>query len=180
MRTYQLVADIIEYPNPRLPEQISACQALLPPAAAALLQDFQVFVERAEDGQLEELYTSTFDMQSDCSLYVGHQIFGEDRRRGFFMAKLREEYRGHGFSDGGELPDYLPVILRYVAVREPDDVTGELIVECVLPAVAKLIQALEARSSPYAPVLRAVAVLLKADDRVPRPIEPPVEVVEQR
>jgi nitrate reductase delta subunit len=180
MKPYQLFAEILEYPGPRLPEHVSECRMLLPPAVARFLQEFQMFVEQAGDGQIEELYTSTFDMQSDCSLYIGYQIFGEDRRRGLFMAKLREDYREHGFSDGGELPDHLPVILRYLAVREPDEMTAELVAECVMPALAKLIQALEAKPNPYASVLRAVSVLLKTDNQVSEPIEPATAALEQR
>jgi nitrate reductase delta subunit len=175
MRAYQLLADILEYPSPRLAAQIGECLPLLPPAAAGLLEDFRAFVEQADGGQLEELYTSSFDLQPDCSLYVGYQVFGEDRRRGPFMARLREEYRTRGFSDGGELPDHLAVILRYLARRrpddEPDEMIAELIAECVLPAVSKLVQTLAARQHPYAPVLQAIATLLQADKRGPKPIE---------
>ena len=33
-----------------------------------------------------------------AALYIGHQLFGEDWRRGTFMACLKERYRECGFS----------------------------------------------------------------------------------
>lgn len=160
MRIYQLLADMLDYPSPRLPMQISESLTLVPPALTAAMRDFHCFAEQARGAQLEELYTSTFDMRAECSLYIGYQIFGEDHRRGLFMAKLREEYRTHGFSDGGELPDYLPVVLRYIAGHESDEIIAELIGECVLPAIAKALRALEAERHPYSPLLQAVSVVL--------------------
>lgn len=163
MRIYQLLADMLDYPSPRLPEQISECVALLPPEIAPAMQDFYAFAEQAGDAETEELYARTFDMRTECSLYVGYHIFGDDHRRGLFMAKLREEYRTHGYSDGGELPDYLPVVLRYIATCESDDVIAELISECVLPAITKARQTLEAERHPYTPLLQAVSAVLACD-----------------
>jgi nitrate reductase delta subunit len=163
MTPYQLLADILDYPGPRLPERVRECLALLPPPSAELLRDFEAYVAHTGEAQREELYTSTFDMRAECSLYVGYQIFGEDQRRSLFMAKLREDYHTHHFSDGGELPDHLPVLLRYLAVREVDDVREDLIVECVLPALKKLTEALASGSHPYTPVLKAVSALLEAE-----------------
>ena len=168
MTPYQLLADILDYPSPRLPEQVRECLALLPPPSAELLREFEEHVAKTGKAELEELYTATFDMQPGCSLYVGYQIFGEDQRRSFFMAKLREDYRAHRFSDGGELPDYLPVILRYLAVREADETRVELISECVLPTVTKLTEALAASSHLYVPVLKALSALFQSErDREP-------------
>jgi nitrate reductase molybdenum cofactor assembly chaperone NarJ/NarW len=163
MRIYRLLADMLDYPSPRLLGQISECLTLLPPEFAASMRDFYSFAEQAGDAQLEELYTGTFDMRRECSLYIGYQIFGDDHRRGFFMAKLREEYRAHGFSDGGELPDHLPVVLRYIAAHNTDEVIAELVTECVLPAISKALLILEAERHPYTPLLQAVSVVLTSD-----------------
>ena len=65
-RLYRLFADILEYPTPDLAKQAKACADLLlavNPEAAVLLDRFRAFMEQASLSHLEELYTSTFDLQ---------------------------------------------------------------------------------------------------------------------
>ncbi len=76
------------------------------------------------------------------------------------MAKLKEDYRQHGVSCGNELPDHLPVVLRYLAARAPDEDTEDLITECVIPAVQRIEHELRRNQNPYAAVLQALSQVL--------------------
>ena len=168
MKPVHLLADILDYPSSRLSVQITECLTMLQTTeseAAQLLEQFQLWTGKSSLAELQEGYTATFDMQAHCSLYVGHQILGEDHRRGLFMAKLREEYRTHGFSDNGELPDHLPVLLRYLAVCEQGEIRAELIAGCVLPAIARILVPLKAKDHPYVLVLRTVQALLSGEQK---------------
>ena len=137
-RTFQLLADALEYPQPGLVEAVRECAALLAAdnlAAAACLHEFGNFVEETPRGRLEEVYTDTFDLNAACYPYVGYHLFGESYQRSLFMLGLNERYRAHGFVVSGELPDCLAVLLRFLAVCDDAVLSGEIVHEALLPAL---------------------------------------------
>ncbi len=162
MHAYRLFAEILDYPTPALSCRV---EGLLPLAGAdgeevRLLQRFREFVEETPQETLEELYTGTFDLQPRCYPYVGYQLFGEEFRRGIFMARLREYYRSCGFTTGDELPDHLCVILRFLARREPGEVERELITECLVPALERMVAGSLDAAHPYRGPLQALLLEL--------------------
>jgi len=161
----RLFADILEYPTPDLVRQAKACADLLlvvNPKAAALLDGFCAFVEQTSLTRLEELYTSTFDLQVVCYPYIGYHLFGESYKRGAFMARLNEGYRAYNFSAGNELPDHLPVVLRFLALGQDGEFSQTLVREGVIPAVDRMAQAFGSNSSnPYGQVIRALLLVLQ-------------------
>ncbi len=154
-------ADLLEYPGPQLRSHAEALRSRLEPldeGAAALIGEFLSALDGMSAGRLEEIYTGAFDLQPEYCLYAGHHLFGEDRRRNLFLARLAEHYRARSFSPGRELPDYLPALLRFVAGHESEAETQELIEECIVPALRKLAGA----SGPYAlPPRAALRVLTR-------------------
>jgi nitrate reductase delta subunit len=164
-RLYRLFADILEYPTPDLARRAKECADLLPavnPEAAALLDGFCTFVEGMPLDRLEELYTSTFDLQVVCYPYVGYQLFGESYKRGAFLARLNEGYRARDFSAGNELPDHLPVILRFLALGGMGEFGQTLVGEGVIPAVDRMAQSFgENGDNPYSGVIQALLLVLR-------------------
>lgn len=156
-------ADLLEYPGPQLRSRAATLRSRLASfdaAAAELIAEFRQALDGMDGGQLEEVYTSAFDMQPEHCLYVGHHLFGEDCRRNLFLSKLAEHYRARSFSSGRELPDYLPAMLRFAAEHESDTETEELIAECVIPALRKL----AGGGGLYALPLRAALRFLTSED----------------
>jgi len=156
------LADLFEYPGPELRARTDKCIARLEPldfAAAKLLREFRRELEAMRDGPLQEAYTAAFDMQKDRCLYVGHHLFGEDWRRNLFLSLLNEHYQARGFASGNDLPDHLPAMLRFAARHEGDAETGELIGECVVPALGKM----AAPGGLYSLPLRAVLEFLDGE-----------------
>ena len=118
-RLYLLFAVALDYPGPALAEDARACRGLLAQfnsEAAGRMEEFGAFLSQTHLGQVQEVYTNAFDLQPVCYPYVGYQLFGESYKRGAFLVKLQEEYRARGFSAGKELPDHLPVMLRFLSV----------------------------------------------------------------
>ncbi len=153
-------ADLLEYPGPRLASLVDACISGLAPvdrAAAALILDFRRRLNGRSGGEIEEAYTSAFDMQASRCLYVGHHLFGEDSRRNQFLSLLAEHYQARGYSHGTELPDYLPAMLRFASEHESDAETEELIVECMIPALRKMAMPDGFYALPLRAVLRFLA-----------------------
>ncbi len=165
MHVYRLFAEILDYPSPALAERVEELLSLASVAdgeAARLLGRFREFVEESSPETREELYTGTFDLQPLCYPHVGYHLFGEEYRRGMFMAKLREHYRSCGFADGEELPDHICIILRFLGRREPRDVERELVAECLIPALEKMVASVAAAMNPYCDALQALLLLLVA------------------
>ncbi len=163
MPPYELMAGLLDYPDAALPDRIAACRAALNASAGEYLDRFRAAVEPLGQGAREELYTATFDMAADRSLFVGYHLFGEDARRGIFLVKLKEYYRAHGFDSGRELPDHLCVMLRFLAGREPDEETSDLVHDCIVPALAKALRGAQEAAPAYAAALKAVLLALDGE-----------------
>lgn len=150
----ELLAGLLEYPGARFERATEALRA--DPETICLIQAF----ERPGRAALEETYTRTFDLNGDTSLYVGHHLFGEDWRRGLFLAGLKQSYRESGFSSGSELPDHLPLLLRFIARRQRDEEreeeVHELLQDCVIPAVSRLVTTLRDGENPYRAALEMI------------------------
>lgn len=163
-RTYLLFAGMLEYPEAGLQAQVEECLALLAPVcpeASSRLVRFRFFVQETPSDNLEETYTSTFDLQVLCYPYVGYQIFGESYKRGAFMVGLKEQYRAYGHSEGKELPDHLAVVLRFMAVNQDLVMGEEMIAECVVPSLEKMSGSFQETGNPYGDVISALLVFLR-------------------
>ncbi len=164
MQIYRALATLVDYPGPALPGALDEAIGTLStelPEAARLLERFRDEAQRLGQAGLEENYTESFDFRAERSLYVGHQLFGEDNRRGFFMARLRHRYRELGLPDGRDVPDHLSAMLAFLAAEKPGVETREVIEVCLVPAVARILRALDAARSPYAAALQAILLFLE-------------------
>lgn len=154
-RRLALFGDILEYPTARLAEQVMCLQSAL--SAESPFANFGAFVEREELVRVQELYTSTFDLNPACCPYIAYHLFGESFKRGALMAKLRETYTEHGFASNlTELPDHLATLLRFVAACADEELAQEILTELVLPALRTMAAAFASGSNPYGDVLRSL------------------------
>lgn len=163
-RTYELLADVFDYPGAGLPAAVNQLVALWPehsPDGSAALIAFQSALETAGVVRFQELYIQTFDFRADCSLYIGHYLFGESGRRGLFLAGLSEKYRERQLPATTEVPDHLSCLFRYLATCDPGEEASELIHGCLIPAISRMVAANAMVRSPYRVVLEAVLALLR-------------------
>ena len=141
------------------------------------LAPFARFVESSAMEKLQEEYVATFDFNPAVALYLGHHLFGDNRKKGAYLIRLKQEFGRHGFTpSGNELPDHLPLVLGFLAclARNAEDrIRRSFISECVLPGVERLGAAFNARGdSPWKPVVEAARRLCVADSAVPEEGEP--------
>jgi nitrate reductase molybdenum cofactor assembly chaperone NarJ/NarW len=170
--TLRRLADVLSYPGPDLAARAAECaEALAPdhPAAAARLSRFAVFALSAGDAA-GEAYTAAFDLAPICSPYVGDQLFGASRERSFLLSGLRELQREAGVPGGAELPDHVSEVLRLAAAPLPLDVREDLIGDGLVPALRRMLAALEAAGHPWADAV--AAALDAAECAAPPPPEP--------
>lgn len=137
-----LLAGLLEYPQPDLLERCQMAEAILP-VSPDLFRPFRSAMETLSLDQQEELYTATFDITPACAPYAGIHLFGEENfKRGEFMAALSARLVGAGIDRRGELPDHLSVLLCFAA--RLDQVERRELAEFVLlSALQKMIAALD-------------------------------------
>lgn len=137
------------------------------------LDAFARFVESAPLAGLQEEYVATFDFNPSAAPYLGHHLFGDNREKGAYLIRLKQEFARHGFAPGThELPDHLPLLLgflAYLAGRTDGVARRSFIVECVLPGVERLVANFAARTdSPWKAVVEAAGTLCAADADLPK------------
>lgn len=125
MSLFKLVGVLMDYPQDELWRHR---EELLQAADAAALPEprrgaLQAFVRELLDGDAlaaQDRWLCLFDRGRSMSLLLFEHIHGESRDRGQAMVDLIEAYRKHGFALAAkELPDYLPLLLEYLAQRPP-------------------------------------------------------------
>lgn len=166
MSLYALFADILDYPALEIAAQVRMCASELAakyPEASELITQFQAEQTRMTLGQLQELYTSTFDMRPDCTPNLGHHLFGDDVRRNIFMAQLKERMGSYGVAMGSELPDNLSFVLRLLEKQGPGDDGQALVEDCLIPAILRMVEVLghDGRANAYGNALRALLTILQ-------------------
>lgn len=168
-RVYALFGQLLDYPSSVLPGAVAELIALLDnyPEAIAGLIVFQRNVQSQGLAELQECYIRTFDFRADCSLYLGHHLFGESGRRGVFMAELTDRYREKQLAEREDLPDHLSCVLRYLAVLDPGEEASELVHACLIPAISRINAVKAVAISPYRSVLEVLPRLLDNGENGP-------------
>lgn len=162
MLFYKLLSVLLEYPAndtyDHLDELAEAVSELPVEAAEkAVLHDFITWCQGQTSTELQARYVETFDLTPDQSLHLTHHLFEEqDPGRGDTLVTLKEFFRHEGFIvSGGELPDYLPLILEFVSAAQDLGVARSLL-EQSAPALEEVTRVLTAKQSPWAPLLSLI------------------------
>jgi nitrate reductase delta subunit len=129
------------------------------PDAHAHIADFQNAVAGRSFGQLQETYTNAFDLRPDCTPNLGYHLFGDDGRRGLFLAELKGRMEARGIPLGFELPDHISLLLRYLEAVEEE--RAPVVEDCLLPAVSRMVEILDSTENPYRHALHALLSLLQ-------------------
>ncbi len=155
------ISALLSYPTVELQqakaELVEALQQgdLLP---AEIVTAMTVLIDQIAAGDiytLQETYVGLFDRSRTLSLNLFEHVHGESRDRGGAMVDLVENYRAAGFDPAtSELPDHIPVLLEFLAMRPIDEARE------VLADAAHIMDVLQTRltrrESIYAPVFAAL------------------------
>ncbi len=164
LKTYKILSLLLSYPDAGLqaflPEAISVLEdeSLL---AAEKIKDIGCFSNHYRTMKLTDWqadYVQLFDCSRSASLHLFEHLKGDSRDRGQAMVDLLEFYRENGMElTARELPDYLPVFLEFLSVREKEK-AAELLAE---PAkvVQRIYRTLMEKNHPYRHLLSAVVSL---------------------
>lgn len=154
MSLLKLLGVLIDYPPDELwqhgDELLAACaDPALPAKRREALRAFVRELLASDPLDAQERWLATFDRGRSMSLLLFEHIHGESRDRGQAMVDLINAYRRNGYEIGTrELPDYLPLLLEYLA-RRPDPEAREWL-HHVGHIVGLLAARAAERGSPYA------------------------------
>jgi len=163
---YEDLAALLDYPSQGWRLLIESCGELVANERAdssAALANFRETVITLSLSELQELYTRTFDLSPVCALDIGYHLFGENYKRGVFLANLRETEAPFDLGQEHQLPDYLPVLLRLLTKLDDEELRSALIVDCMIPALEKMLKTLSESENPYRHLIAAVNTKLKSE-----------------
>jgi nitrate reductase delta subunit len=123
MSLLKLIGVLLDYPRDELwehgPELLAACDdPALAPARQRQLRGFVQALLDSDPLDAQARWLGSFDRGRSMSLLLFEHLHGESRDRGQAMVDLVDTYRRNGFElDARELPDYLPLLLEFLAHR---------------------------------------------------------------
>ena len=130
----------------------------------SLMQEFSL-------EEIQEIYTSTFDFNKDCALYMTYFKYEDAKERGQMLAKLKILYEMFGLEmPEEELPDYLPLMCEFLYAAEwmanpqaPENF--RMLIAILEDGTYHLLKALENMRSPYFHLVKGLRETLKASVR---------------
>ncbi len=120
----QTAAQLLGYPDDALLERLPtlrAATAALPPPLRTGLQGALDHLDTTDVDARRAEYVETFDLRRRCALHLTYYRYGDTRKRGTALLRFTHAYRSAGGEfTGGELPDFLPVVLEFAATVDPE------------------------------------------------------------
>jgi len=161
-RIYQSFAALLKYPASDYHALVWECLACVPRDCAPDISEFAAPVLGMTVAELQESFTSVFDLNPKCALELGWHLFGEKYERGLLLVRMRSELRRHGIPESRELPDHLTHALLLLGSMDREQ-AGDFAGAIVLPALAKLLAAMDEARNPYVHLMRAIDRFLRAE-----------------
>lgn len=159
---FEIASLLLRYPEGGLlarDPDAAAAAAELPQRLRAPLERFLAHRRETPGIDLEREYVETFDTRRRCTLNVSYYLYGDTRRRGVALLRLKRMYAAAGLAlEADELPDHLPVMLGFAALAPPG--YGEHVLQEHRIGVELLLLSLRDAGRPHADVLEAVSAAL--------------------
>jgi nitrate reductase molybdenum cofactor assembly chaperone NarJ/NarW len=164
---YKLASVLLQYPTAALFEGLGELDAFAattsPRPARDAFARFLAWLRATAPADVAQHYVQTFDLRRRCALYLTYYRYGDTRKRGLAMVAFKAAYREAGFvpvkgagEAGGELPDYLPMVLDFAALTS----RGQRLLRSRRADLELLRRALAKAGSPYEEVVAAVCAQL--------------------
>ncbi|MFV0437915.1 MAG: nitrate reductase molybdenum cofactor assembly chaperone [Desulfopila sp.] len=162
-RLAKTLAFLLDYPSGSWRAELFDYRRLLTTTGEknqrAVVGNFIAYSRGCSPVEQQEMYTAAFDLEPAYSLNLTYHLLGEGEERGKVLANLLRLYRQQGFDyGGGELPDYLPMVLEFLALC-PNPEEYPLLRSC-LGVAGTLAERLQEQDHPYAGLLGLAAGIL--------------------
>ena len=131
------------------------------PRVGGPLLRFLDYAASTAPGELAAEYVATFDHRKRCCLFLTYYAYGDTRKRGMALLRLKNVYAAAGLRlTDDELPDHLAVMLEFAATAGP--AAGRALLLEHRAGLELLRLALHDIESPWAGVLDSVSATLAA------------------
>lgn len=173
----QLISILLNYPDEtlfsHLDEILSRADQVCPDKVKSAIQAFINEYKFQGLVKAQEKYTSLFDMDPSTTLNITYHAHGDSEKRATALTHLVQTYAGAGWEPtSGELPDYLPMVLEFLAISPPGEDTAPAWL--CLKGMHPLVERLEEKAPLYASLLKPI--LTMATKKSP-PISTPEEEI---
>jgi len=170
---YSQFAVMLEYPHENIVGLIKGCIKMLdeapqyPPLAKESLEACLEKVEGMSLDDLQGIFSCSCEMAADTTLEIGYFIF-EGFKRTNNLVNIKEMYKDQEFPFDeiakGELPDRLPIVLRFLDFCKPEDLKRDFRESFVFVGIEKLKKNYDKiRNNPYGDIVRALYEVVVKD-----------------
>ena len=166
LQKYSILAGLFDYPDQKTDDLIRLTNDLLHannPAATTPFLQFQQTILGMDLHSREEYFINTFEVEALISMDLGYILFGEDYKRGNFLAMMQQEQISAGNDLGSELADHLPNVLRLLPLMPDKEVAAELAFSIMLPAIREILKKFENTDNVYQYAFETVLRIMEAD-----------------
>ena len=158
----KIMSLLLQYPDEEylqmLPEIASEIGKLQPSREKTGIEAFLKDVKSQEAIQLQERYTATFDLNPSTTLNMTYHKWGDGEKRAAALTRLsRAEIDGGYELNTGELPDYLPLVLEFIAAV-PEAQRSETVQQSLEP-LETMVDRLRKIALPFAELLDPLAAI---------------------
>ncbi|WP_272037120.1 nitrate reductase molybdenum cofactor assembly chaperone [Paenibacillus sp. JJ-100] len=152
----KLISYLLQYPDTEWREGLQGVQeAVLSVSDEQVKQTVLTFIRDAQatDAILwQDAYVRSFDFDKKSNLYLTYIAHGDERDRGPALIELKRRYEAAGFyMEASELPDYLPMVLEFIAEAPEMDAIG--VIHTCYKALVTMTESIAEQNSPYGPLL---------------------------
>jgi nitrate reductase delta subunit len=108
---YRLLSLLLDYPRPELDGAVAR------EAHADALKPLLRWSAETPLAERQRRYVETFDLDRRTSLHLTYYLYGDTRKRGLALLRLKRIYVAAGLPlEADELPDFLPALLEFAAL----------------------------------------------------------------
>ncbi|EEZ79695.1 MAG: Nitrate reductase delta subunit [uncultured Candidatus Thioglobus sp.] len=161
MQVFNVLSKLIDYPSDELMENLDSVIEFVSESSEIddnekkIIMEFISWMRIHTTTGIQQSYVETFDMVPEHDLHLTHHIFGDDNGRGPALIDLSEHFKNEGLEvKDGEIPDFLPLILEYVATL--DDMESRVFLGDAKKIIKVIADNLDEAKSPYAKLIRIV------------------------
>ena len=112
---WQAQSVLLSYPDEELTGRLPVLRRAASAAGARAGHPLHRFLDHAARTPLPDLaadYVATFDHRKRCCLFLTYYAYGDTRKRGLALLRLKQSYTAAGLRlTDDELPDHLAVVL---------------------------------------------------------------------
>lgn len=158
----KVVSLLMQYPDEgyfkTLPEIKSLVSKMHRGPRRASIERFITHIEGEDAIHVQEQYTALFDMSPSTSLNVTYHLWGDGEKRARLLTRLQQLYARAGLEKKSlELPDFLPLILEFMASVPEAAQCGAI--KASLKGVEPLVERLKPIASHYSGLLEPLIEL---------------------